>query len=324
MDLKTIVLIVAGLVVVGVIIALVVVGLRSPQAADPLQTRLAEFSAREKPVTLEEIELSQPFSERVLLPIARRLGEFVVRFTPQASLQSIQHQLDLAGNPKGLEPTIFYVLRMGAAGGAGALALLLTFIVPADNQFSFHSGPAKAILIAVGAGVFGFFLPTLLLKSKITRRQDVITKAMPDALDLLTVCVEAGLGFDQAMAKVCEKWENELSLAFERVIQEIRLGKLRREALRDMADRIDVADLTSFTAAIIQADQLGVSIGKVLRIQSEQMRIKRRQRAEKKAHEAPVKMLIPMVFLIFPSIYIVLLGPSAIQILKSGVLDIFV
>jgi tight adherence protein C len=199
---------------------------------------------------------------------------------------------------------------------------MLTFIAPSDSMFSFSSGPAKAVLMAIGAGVFGFFLPTLLLRSRINRRQDLITKAMPDALDLLTVCVEAGLGFDQALSKVCEKWENELSMAFERVINEIRLGKLRREALRDMADRMDVADMTSFVAAIIQADQLGVSIGKVLRIQSEQMRIKRRQRAEKKAHEAPVKMLIPMVFLIFPSIYIVLLGPSVVQIIKSGVLNV--
>jgi tight adherence protein C len=203
--------------------------------------------------------------------------------------------------------------------------LFMTVLNPNhDSPFSFYSpgGVAKCLLMTGIAALFGFFLPTMLLSSRITRRQDLITKAMPDALDLLTVCVEAGLGYDQAMAKVCEKSENELSLGFERVIQEIRLGKLRREALRDMADRMDVADMTSFVAAIIQADQLGVSIGKVLRIQSEQMRIKRRQRAEKKAHEAPVKMLIPMVFLIFPSIYIVLLGPSAIQILKSGVLNV--
>src|SRR5512143_2522381 len=142
------VLIVVIVLVIGVIVALIIVGRVSPGGKDPLQTRLAEFSARERPPTLEEIELSQPFSERVLLPIARRLGEFVVRFTPQASLQSIQHQLDLAGNPKGLEPTIFYLMRMGAAGGLGAIALLITFIVPADNQFSFHTGAAKAILIA--------------------------------------------------------------------------------------------------------------------------------------------------------------------------------
>ena len=156
-----------------------------------------------------------------------------------------------------------------------------------------------------------------MLKSKITRRQDIIIKAMPDALDLLTVCVEAGLGFDQAMQKVSEKWDNELSQAFALVIQQIRLGKLRREALKDMADRMDIPEMTSFVAALIQADQLGVSMAKVLRIQSEQMRLKRRQRAEKKAHEAPILMLIPMAFLIFPSIYIVLLGPAAIQVAKQ-------
>ncbi len=316
------VLIVIILLVVAVIVALVIVGLVSPEGKDPLQTRLAEFSARERPPTLEEIELSAPFSERVLLPMARKMGEFVTRFTPQASLQSIQHQLDLAGNPRGLDPTLFYMSRLGATGGFAALTLMLTFIAPKGSMFAFAASPAKAILMAIGMGVFGFFLPTLLLRSKINRRQETITKAMPDALDLLTVCVEAGLGFDQAMSKVCEKWENELSMAFERVINEIRLGKLRREALRDMSDRMDVPDMTSFVAAIIQADQLGVSIGKVLRIQSEQMRIKRRQRAEKKAHEAPVKMLIPMVFLIFPSIYIVLLGPSVVQIMKSGVLNV--
>ena len=316
------VLIVVIVLVLAVIVALVIVGLVSPEGKDPLQTRLAEFSARERPPTLEEIELSQPFSERVLLPVARKMGEFVTRFTPQASLQSIQHQLDLAGNPRGMDPTLFYVSRLGATGLFAAATLMLTFIAPKGSMFAFASGQAKAILMAIGAGVFGFFLPTLLLRSRINRRQDIITKAMPDALDLLTVCVEAGLGFDQAMSKVCEKWENELSMAFERVINEIRLGKLRREALRDMSDRMDVPDMTSFVAAIIQADQLGVSIGKVLRIQSEQMRIKRRQRAEKKAHEAPVKMLIPMVFLIFPSIYIVLLGPSVVQIIKSGVLNV--
>jgi len=316
------VLVVVAVLVIGVIVALIIVGRVSPEGKDPLQTRLAEFSARERPPTLEEIELSQPFSERVILPMARKLGEFVTRFTPQASLQSIQHQLDLAGNPRGVDPTVFYLSRLGIAGLLGAGLLALSFVVPHGSFLSFAAAPAKVVLIAIGAAVFGFFIPSLMLQSKITQRQDVITKAMPDALDLLTVCVEAGLGFDQAMAKVCEKWNNELSMAFERVINEIRLGKLRREALRDMSERVGVADLTSFVAAIIQADQLGVSIGKVLRIQSEQMRIKRRQRAEKKAHEAPVKMLIPMVLLIFPSIYIVLLGPSAIQVIKSGVLGV--
>jgi tight adherence protein C len=308
---------IGAIVVLVVAIILVIVGLRSPKETDPLHTRLAEYSSREKPLTLEEIELAQPFSERVLLPNIRRLGQFASRFTPQASLESIQHKLDLAGNPRGLDPTVFWALRIVATLGLGGFILLVTFLAPPASVLSIRTGAIKALGMALGGALLGFFLPVMLLSSRVKRRQNLIIKAMPDALDLLTVCVEAGLGFDQAMAKVSEKWENELSLAFERVIQEVRLGKLRREALRDMADRMDIPDMTSFVAAIIQADQLGVSIGKVLRIQSDQMRVKRRQRAEKKAHEAPVKMLIPMVFLIFPSIYIVLLGPAALILLNS-------
>lgn len=137
---------------------------------------------------------------------------------------------------------------------------------------------------------------------------------MPDALDLLTICVEAGLGFDAAMSKVSEKWENELSILFGRAIREVQLGKTQREALRDMADRISLPELTSFVAAVIQSQILGVSLAKVLRIQSDQMRIKRRQRAEEEAHQAPVKMIIPMALLTFPSIMILLMAPAAFQI----------
>lgn len=317
-------LILLGVGVILVAIVLVIVGIRSPNEADPLKSRLAEFSTRERPMTLEEIEMSAPFSERVLLPNLRRLGAFASRFTPQQSLETVQHQLDLAGNPRGVDPTTFWAARIVATTGLAGFMLFITFIAPPDSPLSFRASPPKALGMATGAAALGFFLPVMLLKSRVTRRQNLIIKAMPDALDLLTVCVEAGLGFDQAMAKVAEKWENELSLAFERVINEVRLGKLRREALRDMADRMDIPDMTSFVAAIIQADQLGVSMGKVLRIQSDQMRLKRRQRAEKKAHEAPVKMLIPMAFLIFPSIYIVLLGPAALILLNSpGMRSVF-
>jgi tight adherence protein C len=312
--------IIIGIVVLVIFAAvLVVVGLRSPENADPLQARLAEYSTRERSLTLEEIELSLPFSERVILPTLRRLGQFAVRFTPEASLKSIQHQLDLAGNPKGIEPTIFFAARIGLAIGLGGLVFLLTLITKAD-MLAFSVSPVRGMAYAAGAAALGFFMPNMLLSSKITRRQEAIIKSMPDALDLLTVCVEAGQGFDQAMQQVSDKWENELSIAFERVLQEIRLGKLRRDALRDMADRMDIPDMTSFVAALIQADQLGVSMSKVLRIQSDQMRVKRRQRAEKKAHEAPVKMLIPMAFLIFPSIYIILLGPAALTLINSPAL----
>jgi tight adherence protein C len=160
----------------------------------------------------------------------------------------------------------------------------------------------------------------MFLSSMVRRRQEAIVKKFPDALDLMSICVDAGLTFDGAMAKVDEKWDGALAEEFGRVIYEMQLGKSRRQALRDMSDRMEVPDVTSFVAAILQADQLGVSIGRVLRIQSEQMRIRRRQRAEEKAHQAPVKMLFPMVFLIFPSMFIVLLGPAGFQVLRSSAL----
>jgi tight adherence protein C len=163
-------------------------------------------------------------------------------------------------------------------------------------------------------------LPSLYLSATISRRQDAIIKKFPDALDLMSICVDAGLPFDGSMARVNEKWDDPLADEFGRVIYEVQLGKSRRQALRDMADRMDVNDVSSFIAAILQAEHLGVSIGKVLRIQSEQMRIRRRQRAEEKAHQAPIKMLFPLVFLIFPSMFIVLLGPAALQLFRNEAL----
>jgi tight adherence protein C len=175
----------------------------------------------------------------------------------------------------------------------------------------------RKVLVLIGFTALGFYVPEMLLTSRIERRQKAIRRAMPDALDLLTICVEAGLGFDGAMQKVSEKWNNELSQAFGRVIRELSLGKLRREALRDMADRIGIAEMTSFVAAVIQSEQLGVSMAKVLRIQADQMRIKRRQIAEEAAHKAPIKMLIPMALLIFPSICIVLMTPAILSMFRS-------
>jgi tight adherence protein C len=172
-------------------------------------------------------------------------------------------------------------------------------------------------------GILGFFLPVIWLGRRISSRQDEIVKTLPDALDLLTISVEAGLPFDGAMQRVAEKWDNELSKGFQRLLNEMQVGKSRRDALRDMADRMEVPDVTSFVAALVQADQLGISIAKVLRIQAEQMRIKRRQRAEEKAQQAPIKMLIPMTFLIFPTILIVIMGPALLVLKESAVFSVF-
>jgi tight adherence protein C len=278
---------------------------------DPLQARLAEFIQRGDDIkSLEEIELSQPFAERVIIPIVRRIGEFSARFTPQKAIQDTARRMELAGNPWPIDAATFLAIRFILAVVFGGFLTAVILISPPSN-------PNDNFMYIGGATFAGFFLPHLMLSSRITRRQTEIRKAMPDALDLLTICVEAGLGFDAAMSKVSEKWENELSLAFTRAIREVQLGKVRREALRDMADRLGIPEMTSFVAAIIQSEQLGVSMAKVLRIQSDQMRMKRRQRAEEEAHKAPVKMLIPMALLIFPSIMIIILTPAAIQIMET-------
>lgn len=308
--------IIIGILVIVLIVAitLVVIGLRHPQPTTDeklLQQRLDEFTQRGEQIDLEKIELSQPFIERVIYPIARKLGELAIRFTPQNALQSVNKKLEQSGMNARIDSTTFLSFQFIAAAIMGGVI----FIVFSLGSLKWPFG--RVFLLALVFGMLGFSMPQLYLTSVIQRRQKSVRKALPDALDLLTICVEAGLGFDAAMAKVAEKWENDLSMAFFRVIQEIQLGKLRREALRDMADRIGLSELSSFVAAVIQSEQLGVSLAKVLRIQSDQMRIRRRQSAEEEAHKAPLKMLLPMGLLIFPSLMIVLLFPAAIKLFHS-------
>ena len=302
-----------GLVVaIGLAVILILIGLSARDPKEALQTRLAEYSAREQAATLEEIELSLPFSERVIAPVVRSLAEFVQRFTPERTLEATRHKLDLAGNPRDWSAAEFFGVRVLAAIVLAVLIFAVLSLTGAESS--------TRLLLTVVFALLGFFLPALWLGSRIRSRQSNILRSLPDALDLLTVCVEAGLGFDQAMKKVSEKWDNELSQAFTRVLQEIQVGIMRREAMRAMASRMEVSEVTSFVAAIIQAEILGVSMTKILRIQSDQMRTRRRQRAEEKAHQASIKMIIPMVFLIFPSIWVVLLGPAVLQVMA---LDIF-
>ncbi|KAA3647244.1 MAG: type II secretion system F family protein [Chloroflexi bacterium] len=301
------------LVIIIVAVALVVTGLRSAQTGDPLEERLAEFAEVGEPTSLEDIEMSQPFMDRVIYPTAQRMGEIALRFTPQTMIQDTQEKLEMAGNPRGLDPTTFLASRFIVGAMMGGALFFVFLVAPAWTPFQLRS-----LVLLVGFTLLGFFIPNLLLTSRVNSRQESIRKAMPDALDLLTICVEAGLGFDAAMKKVNEKWENELALAFGRALQEMQLGKLRREALRDMADRLGVSEMDSFVAAVIQSEQLGVSMAKVLRIQSDDMRVRRRQRAEEKAQQAPIKMLFPMALLIFPSIMIVLLGPAALLLFRSA------
>ena len=312
MSLTTILLIAGVLFVIFIIIGVISVSLRqnSDEEVDPLQARLAEYIQSGDVSSLEEIELSQPFSERVIIPIVKKVGEISARFTPQKAIQDTAKKMELAGNPWPIDAATFLAIRFILAVVIGGFVTAMIMLSPSPN---FND---NAIYI-FGATFGGFYLPHLMLTSRITSRQKEIRKAMPDALDLLTICVEAGLGFDAALSKVSEKWDNQLSLAFARVIREIQLGKVRRDALKDMADRLDIAEMTSFVAAIIQSEQLGVSMAKILRIQADQMRMKRRQRAEEEAHQAPVKMVLPMALLMFPTIMIIVLTPAALQIMTS-------
>lgn len=304
-------------IIVVLAVTLVVVGMRNRQDETPFDERLAEYISRGEEVSLEEIELSQPITERVIVPIVQKIGELTERFTPQNAIEETERKLELAGNPPGIDPTIFWAARFIAAIGVGGL-LLFVFSMGSINW----TWGRKLLLTGIFS-VIGFFMPQLLLQSKISSRQDMIRKSMPDALDLLTICVQAGLGFDAAMSRVAEKWEDALADEFNRCLREIQLGNVRRIALRNMADRIGITEMTSFVAAIIQSEQLGVSMAKVLRIQSDQMRTRRRQMAEEKAQQAPVKMLFPMALLIFPSIMIILLGPAGLQLKDSALAGMF-
>ncbi len=304
------IIIVGIIVVLGVIgtIFLVRYGMRLP-AEDDIQSRLEEYASRsDSPFTLEEIELAQPFSQRVIRPLLVTLSEWFARLSPSKSRAAAEHKLDLAGRPNNWGATEFFGLRVFVALVLGVFIFLLA---------SISSTWFNTILFGGIAGGLGFFMPLLWLTSKIRQRQTEIIKTLPDAMDLLTITVEAGMGFDGAMQKVAQKWDNHLSKGFTKVVQEMRLGILRREALKNMDISMEVPDVTTFVAAIIQAEQLGVSIAKILRIQSEQMRVKRRQRAEEMANKAPVKMLFPMVFLIFPALFIILLGPAVLIIMET-------
>lgn len=286
------------LMAVGVGVVFVVLRRRTAQP-DVIEQRLANYA--EVPVTLEKLELEQPFSERVLKPLSSWLAGGIVGVTPQKSMERLRQNLMMAGNPNGLQANEFMGLRLLAMlmlAGIGLAIGLLT------------KQPLNLVLgMVLFFGLVGYVIPGSWLGGKIKKRKKAILRALPDAIDLLTISVEAGLGFDQALTRVTEKWDHDLGKEFKRMLSETRVGKPQREAMKEMAGRCGVAELNLFVASIIQAQQLGVSMSKVLRIQADQMRIRRRQLAEELAHKAPLKMLFPMVFLIFPVIYIVILGP---------------
>jgi tight adherence protein C len=300
--------IVIGLaVVLFAIVALIVASMMQPAQTDVIGDRLSQFT--ERTMTLDELELQQPFSQRVLLPLTRTILGQLGKFGPKQSAERLKVSIQQAGNPANLTPVMFSGMRM-------ALFILL-LVIAGSVTFGQGMPASQALMYTAIGGVLGYLLPGMWLGQQIKKRKHNILKALPDALDLLTISVEAGLAFDLALTRVADKWDNELSKEFKRALTDTRLGRSRRDALKEMAQRTGVDDVQTFVAAIIQAEQLGVSIGKILRIQSDQMRIRRRQRAEEAAHKAPILMLIPMAFLIFPSLFVVILGPAVPKLMTS-------
>jgi tight adherence protein C len=285
---------------------LVFQGLSRPQT-DLLETRLAQFGPQD--LSLAEMELSTPFTERFLRPILDRVGGYIASRTPANRTQALQDKINLAGRPFNMTPgsllslqfVSLFLLTAAGFGLANVMGLQGSMLI---------LGPA-------GGGVLGYLMPSLWLDRRVKARQKEIRVALPNALDLLCISVEAGLGFDAAVNRVTEKYHNALALEFAQVLNETRLGRPRMEALDDMARRNKVDELNNFIQAVIQSDQLGVGIAQVLRIQSEEMRRRRRQRAEEQGQQAPLKMLFPMVGCIFPTLFIVLLGPAVIQVMTQ-------
>jgi tight adherence protein C len=274
-----------------------------------LAQRLQLFTRVQGSQTFDDEKLGKPFSERVIKPILVKLADKVTQVIPAKQNVTLEKMLLMAGNPGGFSPGEFLVIEYSLMVILGLIAMFIPLTSGADLF--------NIILVALGGGIIGYILPALYLRLKASDRQEGIQKALPDVLDLLTVSVEAGLGFDAALTKVIEKTRGVLSEEFNRMLQEVKMGKPRREALKDLGQQLGNDDLQSFVGALIQADQLGISIGNVLRLQSEQMRSKRRQKAEEKAMKAPIKMLIPMVLFIFPTIFIVLMGPAVIQFMET-------
>ena len=295
-------------VIVGLGVLMIFYGLsRTPSTntAQMVQQRLSVYGAggSDRPLSIEEVELSRPFSERFLRPAIERLGSLLSRSTPQKARQDLDNRLELAGHPGNLTPADFGAIRLVAAAVMAAVGLGIGLLLGTPIYL--------VISLAIGA-VLGYYLPVLWLKQKVDARRAAIQKGLPDAMDLLVIAVDAGLGFDAALARVTDKYKNALSDMFAKVLREVSLGRPRLEAMDEMGRSSGVDDLHNFIQAIIQSEQFGTGIGKILRIQADEMRRKRRQRAQEKAAQATLKMMLPMVGCIFPTLWIVLLGPAAL------------
>lgn len=295
----------AGLLCAAMILALTVIGVVTTERRGVARSVAAVQALDSAPSVLKS-EIEKPFAERVIAPLGERMVGLGRKVARADTASKIQYRLNVAGNPPAWDVNRILglkVLGLALFGGLGFLYLLGM------------GWPFYRVVLATGLlAVFGYVLPNVLLVNAGQKREKLMRNALPDAMDLLTISVEAGLGFDAAVSRVAKNGEGPLNQEFARLLQEMQLGVGRTAAMRAMAERTSLADLKSFCSAMVQADSLGIPIARVLRIQSQEMRTKRRQRAEEKAQQVPVRIMIPLVLFILPCLFIVILGPAGIQI----------
>jgi tight adherence protein C len=259
-----------------------------------------------RPADLRNRELARPARERLVKPLYNAALTVARRFTPAGARDGIRRKLVMAGSPFGWDPDRVLVAKVACLSGGTVLGLLFLAL------FGF-AWPLR-VLGFLAIGLLGYWLPNIVLTNAVQRRQGEIRSALADSIDLLTICVEAGLGFDAALAHVSKNTSGPLADEFYRTLQEVQLGRSRNEAMRNLADRSNVPELRAFVLAMVQADIFGVSVANVLRVQAKDMRIKRRQLAEERAMKVPIKVLFPVLFCIFPALFVVILGPAIMRI----------
>jgi tight adherence protein C len=258
-----------------------------------------------RPADVRNRELARPARERLMKPFSTAALALARRFTPTGAREAIRRKLVMAGSPFGWDADRVLVAKVACLTGGMALGLL--FLVTG------FAWPLRVVgFLAIG--LLGYWLPNIVLTNAVQRRQNAIRNALPDSIDLLTICVEAGLGFDAALAHVSKSTTGPLADEFYRTLQEVQLGRSRNEAMRNLADRSNVTELRAFMLAMVQADIFGVSVANVLRVQANEMRLKRRQLAEERAMKVPIKVLFPVLFCIFPALFVVILGPAIMRI----------